>query len=456
MSRSHPSFFRHPRRWGLLLAAAMWLGFFQPASAAGQAPLHCPGSQGEPLPESGERHTILAELVKAGPYCNNDALYLAYRGALLLSLGEVEEAAAFLERALLLNPDLGGAQIDYAQALARQGDARSATALMTRVLAREDLPPLLRPGLQEQLEQLDLASAWRGAAVLTWRSGYDSNLSGAPARDQLTLTHPDGDVLLTLNEKSREKAGAAQMLEGITQWQHPLSRGARVLLRAEWRLRDAAGQSADYQQLDLGSTAIFPIFAAGNLLLTAAAGNFRYARQNLSQTGRIGLARDWLGLTCLPRLGLEFEQRTYPTSPLLDSRFAAINSTLQCPLGSAHTSLTLRYGEDQPEAAARPGGRQQRLDTRLGYARPWRQGRLESEFSLTLLRDSEGYSPLLEHHAIRQQQRAYARIEYSRPVNSDWEAVVTGELSYQRSNLALFEQRGTVLWFGLRRYFGSR
>lgn len=458
MIRSKLPLFRCPPGWpGLLLLAALALGNAQTAQAATLTPpAACPGNQGEPLPETGERRAILAELIQAGPRCNDDALYLAYRGALLLSLGEVEEAAAFLERALMLSPDLGGAQLDYAQALARQGDARSASALMDQILAREDLPPVLRPGLVEQLAQLDLASSWRGAAVLTWRSGYDSNLSGAPARDRLTLTLPDGDVLLTLNDKAREKAGAAQMLEGITQWQHPLSRGARLLLRAEWRLRDAAGQAADYQQLDLSSGAVFPVFSAGNLHLTAATGNFRYAQQNLSQTKRLGVARDWLGLACLPRLGLEFELRDYPTSPLLDSRFLGASSSLQCPLGGAHTSLTLRYGEDHPEQSSRPGGSQRRLDTRLGYARPWRSGRLESEFAVTWLRDSQGYSPLLEHNAQREQMRAYARIEYSRPISTDWEALVTGELAYQRSNLALFEQRGTVVWFGLRKHFGSR
>lgn len=58
--------------------------------------------------------------------CLEDAAFHAWRGATLLALGRSAEAIEPLERALLHDPDLPGAQLDLAQALAAEGDAASA------------------------------------------------------------------------------------------------------------------------------------------------------------------------------------------------------------------------------------------------------------------------------------------------------------------------------------------
>ena len=50
-------------------------------------------------------------------------------GAAQLNNGKVAEAAESLERALLLEPDNGAAQVDYAQVLYLQGDLFSALAM---------------------------------------------------------------------------------------------------------------------------------------------------------------------------------------------------------------------------------------------------------------------------------------------------------------------------------------
>ena len=53
--------------------------------------------------------------------CDEQAICQAQKGAQLLAQGRVEEAAVALEKALLLDPNLPGAQLDYAQALALIG-----------------------------------------------------------------------------------------------------------------------------------------------------------------------------------------------------------------------------------------------------------------------------------------------------------------------------------------------
>ena len=59
--------------------------------------------------------------------CDEQAACQAQKGAQLLAQGRVEEAAVALEKALLLDPNLPGAQLDYAQALALIGLKGSAT-----------------------------------------------------------------------------------------------------------------------------------------------------------------------------------------------------------------------------------------------------------------------------------------------------------------------------------------
>ena len=49
-------------------------------------------------------------------------IFPAIVGTLLLTLKRPQEAAIALEKALMLAPDLGGAQLDYAQALAELGE----------------------------------------------------------------------------------------------------------------------------------------------------------------------------------------------------------------------------------------------------------------------------------------------------------------------------------------------
>ena len=65
----------------------------------------------------------------------------------MLAQGRVEEAAIALEKALLLDPNLPGAQLDYAQALAQIGLKGSARAILADVLKRPDIQPALKSKL---------------------------------------------------------------------------------------------------------------------------------------------------------------------------------------------------------------------------------------------------------------------------------------------------------------------
>ncbi|MGC8855140.1 MAG: hypothetical protein ACP5OY_09575, partial [Halothiobacillaceae bacterium] len=143
-------------------------------------PAPCPGAQGEPIPDTPSVWpTLLDELERHDRTCHDDPYYLAYRGALYNLLQRPAQGAADLERALMLQPTLLGAQIDYAQSLTALGQTQAARALIQALLARDDLPPTLRPLLSERLQNLIPPSTqhtWAGYAI-----GYDTNLNAAPS-----------------------------------------------------------------------------------------------------------------------------------------------------------------------------------------------------------------------------------------------------------------------------------
>ncbi|MBT8147578.1 MAG: hypothetical protein KJN90_12045, partial [Gammaproteobacteria bacterium] len=138
--------------------------------------------------------------------CLDNAEYFALYGAAQLNSGDVAESMESLERALLLDPRNGAAQIDYAQALYLQGDLFAALELNDRLLAREDLPEDLR-GLLENRQQNWRAVTRQRLVQLDVLAGYDNNLNSAPTPDEITLTLSGEDVVLALNPDFRPVSG---------------------------------------------------------------------------------------------------------------------------------------------------------------------------------------------------------------------------------------------------------
>ena len=91
----------------------------------------------------------MGQLAQWADACEDNAFFHAYLGAKLLALGQTEAAAVSLEKALLINPDLPGAQLDYAQALAEIGLKGSARAILNEVLQRPDIQPELKVQLSK-------------------------------------------------------------------------------------------------------------------------------------------------------------------------------------------------------------------------------------------------------------------------------------------------------------------
>jgi tetratricopeptide (TPR) repeat protein len=147
--------------------------------------------------------------------CDEQATCQAQKGALLLAQGLVEEAAVALEKALLLDPNLPGAQLDYAQALALIGLKGSARAMLADVLQRPDIQPNLKSKLvgaqnaPNEATQPSLQPPWQWSKFVQVALGQESNLNSAAYSDSLTLMLSNGPVTIGLSDSAKPMAGNA-------------------------------------------------------------------------------------------------------------------------------------------------------------------------------------------------------------------------------------------------------
>ena len=249
-----------------VLCRKLWLALLVVPAAWGQEAGHppaqpaqpCPLKVEYPLPSDLPSLRALAERqqeVSGEPGCLKSATFHAWRGATLLALGKPDEAVEPLERALLQDPDLPGAQLDLAQALAAQGDSASAVAFLRSLRQRADLPIAIGTAIDRQLggllvpdllqKGIALATDWQSRWQFSALGGADSNLNNAPAASEITLTFPQGNVTLPLAPSSQPRQGAAVL--GVAQWQG---------LKAHWRVIVGAA----------GGTAGAPDFPGGHQL----------------------------------------------------------------------------------------------------------------------------------------------------------------------------------------------
>jgi hypothetical protein len=450
----------------------------------------CPLQAEYPLPADLPSLRALADSqqVSAGePGCLKSATFHAWRGATLLALGRYDEAVEPLERALLQDPDLPGAQLDLAQALAAQGDSASAVAFLTSLRQRADLPRTIGTAIDRQLGGLLLPDLLRKGAALAsdWQSrwqfstlaGVDSNLNNAPASSEITLTFPQGNITLPLDPSSQPRRGKAFL--GVAQWQGLRPQGESLwVLQAELRARQTAELDTSYQQADLAASWLQAPAAPTQWVGRVATGYLRYAGAGLLQATRTSIQYQWdaLGATaaawwpdrfagCRPAASLELEHRRYPSSRALDGVYQGGAFGLLCRgsgqqltrernAGSASSqsfySIQARMGDERPIHDERPGGSYRRAELKAQWEGPlFASGRFGVQWTSTRQIDRQPFSILLGN-LPRHTSRHLLQLEASWPVAAGLSVVGSAEAALQRSNLAAFESRQRSLYVGLR------
>ena len=439
-----------------------------PAQAA------CPAQLRYPLPTDLPALKVLSatlDPLATQRACLRDAPFQAYRGAVLLALEDNVTAVESLERALLLQPDFPGAELDLAVAFARLGQTQTARAILAQVEQRSDLPAGLRTALEQQqtsLAQAPASAGMRNRWQLTLLGGRESNLNNAPAVNQITLTLPNGGGRQTLPLAPSSLPQSGNALFGTALWQGVRSAGESLwVFQGEGRWRETGETSTGFRQLDAAATWLQQPQAERQWIARTAATWLEFGGRPLVRSARGLLQYQWpaFGLgTCRPAFGAELDSRRFPSSTELDGFYQGGVLSLTCPgrkEGASEPTLftvQLRAGQDRPDSADRPGGRQQRSELRAQWetplATPWRgvlgPGRASVQASYVRQVDSTGYSPLLEDNAIRQTRRAALQVEASFALGGGLFAVGTAEAAAQRSNLPAFSGRQRSLYLGLR------
>lgn len=467
----------YPRRLGKWLVVGAGLGFTV-ASLAAETGNSCSFQPAYPLPQAqSQLQTQLEQLdtLAATPACLQNPAFFAWRGALLLAGKQPAAAIEALERALLLDPQLPGAQLDYVDALLGVGDTAAARALIQQLLLRPDLPEHLRPLLTRELAASQ-PDAWRNRWVLSTAVGADSNLNSAPSADSLTLTFPHGPITLALLDSARPASGASGL--ATLQWQGLKPVGTQLwLLQADLRARHTAQAATRYQQADLSATWLQAPQAAQQWLVRSGLTGMNFGGQTLQQSFRTHVLHQWQttgtpalasesGL-CQPSTGLELEWRRYPTTPDLNGRYTGLMGALHCSLPGhgkltpaltpalfSHQllSLQLRLGGDRADTSTRPGGDYRRAEIRTTWEARYGSSKVSADYGYSRQIDSSGYSPLLGDNLPRKTSRHSLRLEIARPL--PWlagaEGFISLEANQQNSNLAAFDNRQKAAYAGLR------
>lgn len=472
-----------PRPLRTLLAALLLVAPGAGATAA------CPVQPHYPLPtEAAALRATLAHINQQQDQCLRSSPYYAWRGALQLALGQHSAAIESLERALLLQPDLPGAQLDYAQALLAQGDTIAALDLLRLLAARRDLPPPIRsllaattlplgPGLLNPFTRWQLSSAL----------GWDSNLNSAPHTDSLTLSLPGlpgTSIALPLERSSQPQPGLHALTQLGVQHLQPLGEGgsnststsgpSALLLSAQLANRSTRTYSkTHYQHAELALHWLQAPLAPAQWVLGSQYSHLRYGGQAWLSEWQLSAQRQRQWGPCRASAGAQWAQRQWHSSPELDGHYQGAILSLDCTAATSAPrtwGLQLRWGHDQPQHSRRPGGRATRTELRAHASTGWGPWQLSAIGYYQIQRDQQGYSPLLDTGRPRHTQRHALELQASRPLpwwgatsapaspTSPTTDTRPGQLhwfiglqySQQRSNIAVFAVRQHGIHTGLR------
>ncbi len=401
--------------------------------------------------------------------CIGAADFLATFGGMLLEEGDPVEALTWLERALLLDPGNLGAQADFALALDATGEPDALRALAARLLARNDVPARLRAKLSPPDEalryqlpparfglQLPQRQTWGVQGEFGLQLGHENNLDRSPRLTELTLTIPEGPLVLPVVSVPRK--GTASLASAALQLAYAPAAG--VVLRSGLNMnarRSLSEPETDWRYVQLAQQ--------------VAVGNREWTGQAEASTSWVGgplnepyrLVRltasvDRASQDCRGRLAYAHEQREQSLSTSLDATTGIWAIDVRCALPFAPgwaLSGAYNQGQDRPESPERPGGLQRLQGTGLRLAGPV-AGRTQLDIGMRVnrVRDETGFSPLLEQNAVRWLRLQQFSVELLHPLDDLGWAGLAATLQWQQvqqeSNLKLFSYRADSVYAGLR------
>lgn len=401
--------------------------------------------------------------------CLSSADFLAYYGATQLRTGRVNDALDTLERALLLNPNHGAAQMDYAQALFYNGDPFAAQSLNQHLLSNKNLPPVIRQQIQANQAKLNgLLNTFSHQFNVS--SGYDTNLNTSPNISQLTLTLDGEEWLVALAEGMESRSGSVLRLGATSRYmQRSANTSQSVQLGISSRLSE---NSADQQHqlttryqhqyallnggdlkhdvaligLQHGHKPIFVTLEARQEWLTAK--NYNQTSSNQISNGLAGACQ----FNPQHTLGYQdFLSRSYLNAveyrlmPALHCGFAALNNADL----SLSAGVLFNYALD----AQRAGGNRLGQEVTAHWQQPLPVGRLSLQVRYSRWQDAQGYSGTLQNNARREVKCYQATVAYLVPLTPHLLLSTQVAAQQQASNLELFEYKSRQIELGINWQF---
>jgi len=418
----------------------------------------------------------LERLASFADACEAREDFHAQRGALLFQVRRYEQAAIALERALLINPELAGAQIDYALTLGALGQRDEAIDLLGQVAKRTDIEASLRSWLKGEIELAaqrepsklvkapyaafidTLTDSARFSGLVQTGFGRETNLTGATHSRELTLYLNNGPVVVPLSEaqspiagqtqrtlvalQATTKAGAAELqLAGILQSRRslnesiPMQQFSLLEMKAAYPVGAHRLQLGVYQQ-DLEQGALY------------AAKDRKYALTYFQKEQLAG---------CKPQVNFSVSELSYPLTPLMDGRHRLIRLESQCPvMGELRFGASL--GVDEPRQLERPGGSRRGWDVYARHLAPLDiRAPLASVKVLSWVRFARTVERGIFSELLAQSpadtRRVDAGIGLWLPFNRQWEIGAELETNSQRSSNPLLNLKNRGLYLVLRWQF---
>ena len=431
------------------------LTVYYPAVYFANNPLTAQTPPDEGARERAQWTQLAATLADIQASCLRSSEYYALLGAAQLNSAQLEPASESLERALLLDPNNGAAQIDFASALFASGQLFPALQLNDALLARADLPEELRETLISRDEE------WRRntrqhTLQLDLLAGYDNNLNGAPGSDQITLTLSGEPVLLSLNTDLQLQEGAFANVQ-LSSRHQKLNANDQRSWTNEVRGRLSQDTTSDLLQFDTRYSLIKPtrrrtvqweagassLFFGGSALYTAAQTRFRYQTNSQRQ--------------CAPVFEIASQYQRFHSQMALDAWESKATLGANC-VAATKSGAVIRYGFDggyisnRALDSRRPGDDRDGWQVNARIQRALFGGELTAQASYTKLNDDEEYSSILANGASRWQKRNQVLIQHRTPLrvgNKNALFMVNLYHQDQASNIELFELTDTAIELGI-------
>jgi len=383
--------------------------------------------------------------------CLESSEFYALLGAAKLNSGDIADAFESLERALLLEPENGAAQMDYAQALYLQGQLFSALEINDALLAREDLPSNLE-GIVLQRQKSWRALTTERSAQLDILAGHDNNLNGAPGPSQLTLTLSGEPIVLPLNKEFRPQSGPYMNFRLGGRYRQ-LGPNYQHNWLTEVRGRLSEDSESDLLQFDSRysfirpgrrqswqvNTGISHLQFGGSSLYTGLDVSARYQRAT--------------SLSCKPYYQMATQYQLFHNQRQLTALESKAGVGLSCPRstswGNYQISTELSLLSNTGIEPERPGGNRDGWQASIDWQIDLPLGEFRSQLGYTELNDTDGYSPLLVDGAQRWLRRSYVLLQYRRPLFEGTTLLVNLFHQDQHSNLELFQSIDSTIEIGI-------